>query len=292
MEFRCKNCTHVGVASEVRQKEGGVMLVCANCGHENVLDVAASEAGEAEEDPGADSSQNESSVDGASGSLDDEALARRLEQVSFDGETSSDRDEQLDFGDKAQVRQWLREDALESLIPEEGDGPRCRKCAHLLEPEFDNCPRCGLDRDEAEQFAPGQAPWETPPEGKEAEQEQAELLWEAFRETGASDDLDKFVRVVREEELLDFAIRKLRFYLADHREHEGALSALRDLAGSLQSKLIVARARAQHSADAFQEDVGRFKRRLIGFTVVFWAGVLLLFVTMFWDNCSGGPPQL
>lgn len=290
MEFRCKNCTHVGVASEVRQKDDGVTLVCANCGHENVLDVAASQADDADE--AAESDDNEAKIDGASGAFDDEALARRLEQASFEGEEANVAEDRLDFGDKAQVRQWLREDALEALIPEEGDGPRCRKCAHLLEPEFDNCPRCGLDRDEADQFAPGEAPWERPPEGKEAEQEQVELLWDAFRETGATEDLDKFVDVSREEGLLDFAIRKLRFYLAEHRDDEAALSALRDLAGSLQSKLIVARARAQHSADTFQDDVGRFKRRLIGFTVVFWAGVLILFVTMFWDTCSGGVPQL
>lgn len=268
MEIRCDKCGHVGPAAEVNASDDGVTLVCENCGRENRLDVDIHA-----------SDGDEPALDDASGAMTGRGGRAR-------------GDEPVDFADADRARRWLREDALEALVPEPGEGPRCRKCAHLLSPKSDHCPRCGLDAREAEQYAPGQAPWETAPEGKAEAQARAARLWEAFRDEPSDEDLDAFVEFSREEDLLDFAIRKLRFYLVDRPDDEAALERLRDLAGSLQSRLIVAQSRAQASADQFQEDVGRFKRRLIGFTLVFWGVVLLFFIVLFWDSCSGGPPQV
>ena len=191
-----------------------------------------------------------------------------------------------------EVRMWLRDDALKALIPEQGVGPRCRKCAHLLAAQAKNCSRCGLSREEADRFEPGMAPWERPPEGKEGEQEQAELLWASFAEDPDRQRLEKFVAFVRDEGLLDLGIRKLRFYLVEHPEDDQAVEHLRDLAESLQSRLIVAQAQARASADEFQQDVSRFKNRVVLIALVFWGGVFLLFLTFFWDNCASGMPNL
>lgn len=273
MEIRCDNCSHVGPAAEVRPGADGVVLVCENCEHENVLDVG----------PSADS--------GASASESPKPAATLAQKSVEEPAAPSDS-----FGNNDQVRLWLREDALKALIPESGVGPRCRKCAQLLPPHADNCKRCGLNRDEAERHAPGQAPWERAPQGKEAEQEQAELLWQSFAEDPSSQDpssqgLDKFVAFVREEGLLDLGIRKLRFYLVDHPDDQAAVEHLRVLAESLQSKLIVAQVQARASADEFQEDVSRFRNRLVMGVLVFWGGIFLLFLMFFWDNCSSGVPN-
>lgn len=260
MEIRCDNCSHVGPAAEVRPGADGVVLVCENCQHENVLDM-----GEARE----------------SGAAAPAVSAPAASRSTSTAPSESD-----------EVRMWLREDALQALIPEQGVGPRCRKCAQLLPAEADNCSRCGLNRREAERHEPGMAPWERPPAGKESEQEQAELLWGSFEEDPDTQRLEKFVAFVRDEGLLDLGIRKLRFYLVEHPEDGEAVERLRDLAESLQSRIIVAQAQARASADEFQQDVSRFKNRVVLIALLFWGGVFLLFLTFFWDNCASGMPNL
>jgi hypothetical protein len=269
VEIRCDNCSHVGPAAEVRPGAGGVVLVCENCEHENVLDVG-------------ETTKNAEASDASKAEIPQTAEldAPHKEPAGAGSFESND-----------QVRMWLREDALKALIPEPGVGPRCRKCAQLLSPHADNCTRCGLNRDEAERHAPGEAPWERAPQGKESEKEQAELLWESFAEDPSSQSLQKFVDFVRDEGLLDLGIRKLRFYLVDHPDDDEAVGHLRDLAESLQSKLIVAQVQARASADSFQEDVSRFRNRMLIGTLVFWGGIFLLFLMFFWDNCASGIPN-
>ncbi len=277
MEIRCDNCSHVGPAAEVRPGPAGVVLVCENCEHENILDVGDSGSSAEADDA---SSESVGAAGGGSAAL----------QSPTAGADSSPRSADS-FGDSNQVRMWLREDALQALIPEPGVGPRCRKCAQLLPATAENCKRCGLNRNEAERFAPGQAPWERPPEGKESEAEQAELLWESFEEDPTATALQKFVDFVRDEGLLDLGIRKLRFYLVDHPEAEQAIEHLRDLAESLQSRIIVAQVQARASADEFQDDVSRFRNRVVWGALVFWGGIFLLFLAFFWDNCGSSLPN-
>ncbi|MFP4599806.1 MAG: hypothetical protein ACOC9W_03025 [Persicimonas sp.] len=277
MEIRCDKCTHVGPAASVGPGPEGVVLVCENCGHENILDV-----GESDEPDGASDGSNEVV-----------APAGEASSANAFGESSASAfGDKTAFGDKEQVRQWLREDALEALIPQPGSGPRCRKCAWLVDPDADNCSRCGLSRREAERYEPGEAPWERPPEGKESEQEQAELLWESFADEPDPSTLEKFVHFVRDEGLLNLGVRRLRFYLIDHPEDERAVEHLRDLAESLQSRIIVAQVQAKADASEFQDEVSRFKQRVMVGLVVFWGGIFLLFLVLFWDNCSTGMPSL
>ncbi len=273
MEIRCDNCSHVGPAAEVRPGTDGVVLVCENCGHENLLDV-----GHAPREEVGAATEDQPPTDG---------------DVERDAGDKAARAKTPDtFGDKEQVRMWLREDALKALIPEPGPGPRCLKCAHLLEPEAENCSRCGLNRAEAIRFGPGEAPWERPPAGKESEYEQAELLWESFADDPSAQRLSKFVEFVRGEELLDLGIRRLRFYLIDEPDDDAAIDHLRELAESLQSRIIVATVQAKASASEFQEDVNRFKQRMMVVGLVILVALFLLFLAFFWDNCSSGMPQL
>jgi hypothetical protein len=290
VEIRCDNCSHVGPAAEVRPGQGSVVLVCENCGHENLLSVG--EVAGAEAAPTDAGVQGEVAGDqsGQEPPAEPDDRASSVAATATAGEKAPRSDA---FGNKEQVRVWLREDALEALIPESGDGVRCRKCARLLPADAENCARCGLNRREAERYAPGEAPWEQPPADKEAEHEQAMLLWDAFAD--APDDeasLDKFVDFVRDEGLLDTGVRKLRFYLVDHPDDTRAVDHLRDLAESLQSKLIVAQVQAKASANEFQEDVSRFKQRFIISALVFWGLVFLLFLALFWDACPGGMPSI
>ncbi len=282
MEIRCDKCTHVGPAASVKPGPAGVVLECENCGHENILDVGEADGAVGESDGSAELVS--SSADGASS-------GSPLGDKNAFGDKNVFGDEDA-FGDKEQVRQWLREDALEALIPQPGSGPRCRKCAWLVEPDAENCSRCGLSRREAERYDPGEAPWERPPDGKEAEQEQAELLWESFADEPDPSTLEKFVHFVRDEGLLNLGVRRLRFYLIDHPDDERAVEHLRDLAESLQSRLIVAQVQAKADASEFQDEVSRFKQRVMVGLVVFWGGIFLLFLVLFWDNCSTGMPSL
>lgn len=290
MEFRCDKCTHVGAAAEVRPSEDGVILVCENCGHENVL-----ETGPSKPEPSESAGREDVAEP-------DEDAADRGEDAVADSEPPAAEKSQTaapvkkpapgrGFSDNDEVRMWLREDALAALIPEPGPGPRCPKCAQRVPPDVENCSRCGLSQTEARKYDEGEAPWQKPPQGKEAEYEQALLLWESLEEDWDEQRLENFVDFVREEDLLDVGIRKVRFYLAEHPDDEVAIKYLRDMAESLQSRLIVAQVAAQASADEFQEDVSRFKTRMVWAALLFWGGIFLLFLAFFWDNCGNGMPQ-
>lgn len=240
MEIRCDNCGHVGPAASVVPGEHGVALICENCSHENLLDV-----------PGAVPKPTESPKP-------------KPRQRKPDPDTSAEG--------------WLTKGVLERLIPAPGDGLRCRKCAYLLEGEK-NCPRCGLNVDEGHRFPEGEAPWERPPEGLEAPFEQATLLWKSVEENPTDDNLSKFVAFSREEGLLEYGIRKLRFFLVDHPNHERATSHLEELAESFQAKMIVARARAEVGADNIVEATHRAKRYILIGVFILWGSILLMFLS-------------
>lgn len=252
MDFRCSNCEHVGPAVDVRQTPDGVVLVCENCEHPNVLDVAT--AVDAEDSP--------------TGSQVDFRPAAPTSAVGEDDSV------------------WLKQGALKRLVPEPGDGPRCRKCARLLRSHEQHCARCGLSVAEAESYPEGEAPWERPPAGKEAEQEQASLLWKALRDNPTDENLSKFVGFVREEELLEYGVRKLRLFLIDHPEDDAAVDFLRELASSFQARIVVAQAKAQIRADDFVQKTGRFKQILLWIVFVVWGVIFVVFLANVMDGCG------
>jgi hypothetical protein len=234
MEIRCSQCEHLGEAAEVRPVEEGVGLVCAGCGHLNLLSIgpAAAEAPEQREKP---------------------------------------------KKEPAGVQSLL----LARLIPPAGDGPRCRKCAHLVEADDAHCPRCGLSSVEGARLAAGEAPWEQPPPGKEGPFEQARLLWESALERGDASAISTFVDVVLEEGFVDFGIRRLQHFLVENQDHEEALLGLQRLARRLEATLTVAQTRATEEAKGFSEGLERFRARLLLVAVVVWFAILLLLYLVF-----------
>lgn len=252
MEIRCTQCEHLGAASEARPVDAGVGLVCAQCGHVNV--VATGE--EKEED--------EVGRDGDVGAGNNDGDGAGAERSTEDGDVS--------------------EASLEGLIPEPGDGQRCRKCAHLFKGDREHCPQCGLSVAEAQRYPKGEAPWEQGPPGKEEALQTARQLWEAATDDGQSETMEMFVDFVIDEELVDFGIRNVQHFLVDHRGDEEALRALRRLAKSLEVAVQVARSRAAAEADEFHDDVKRVRSGLLVAALVFWTVILLLFSWLFWDK--------
>ena len=228
MEIRCNECQHLGPAAEVLSGPEGVELVCANCGFHNKLAVSAPTSAPAP-DP---STPTPASPRPAS-------APQQAEQA------------------------WLKREAFLKLAPEPGDGPRCRKCAHLLAPEEDFCPRCGLARSQGERYAFGNAPWDQAPEGREAVFEQATLLARVLRDNPTAENLYKFGDFARDEDLLEYGVRQLRFFIVENPDFPGSLELLEDLASRFHSRIIVAQARAQVSADEFGQLAVRLKRSVI-----------------------------
>ena len=296
MEFRCEHCSHVGEPEKISPSGDGLSLTCANCGEVNSLDLGAasdSVAGQVpttSEGERSESSDDSNDEDVAPTEVAD-ATPRHLAEsggINLENLQVADEPKRRGFGSNEDVRTYLRTDAMEALVPETGPGPRCPKCAKRLQPNDENCARCGLNQTEAHAYDDGDAPWERPPKGKEAEHEQARLLWDSLEEDWSEERLSNFVEFVTESELLDLGIRRLRFHLIEYPDDQLAREYLRDLAESLQSRLIVAQVQAQASAEEFQDDVSRFKTRMVTAALVFWGGIFLLFLVLFWDNCSQG----
>lgn len=172
---------------------------------------------------------------------------------------------------------WLSGEALERLIPTPGPGPRCQKCATLLNLSEDSCRRCGLANDAAK-YALGEAPWEAPAPGKEAATAQALLLWGSVEDNPHDDNLRKFFDFALHEELLELGIRRLRFFLVDHPEHELAVSQLKTLAQSFQAKALVVRAQAEVRADNIVAKTVRARQVVLWLVLVVFGGVFLLFL--------------
>ncbi len=255
MEIRCSQCQHVGPAADVRPTAEGVVLVCENCGAENRLDVSRSD-----EDSGADGTPE-------------------TPPVPIDPGPAS-------ASQSAEAKEWMEQGALERLIPEPGTGPRCRKCAHLLGEGESYCPRCGLSVSEANRYPEGEAPWEKAPPDKEAEHEQATLLWRSLQDHPTDENLSKFAEFARDEELLEYGVRKLRRFLIEHPDNERAIEYLRELASSFQARVIVAQAQAQIRADDFVQKTGQFKQILLWVVFVVWGGIFFAFLLNVMDGCT------
>ncbi|MFU8805890.1 MAG: hypothetical protein ACNA8W_18905 [Bradymonadaceae bacterium] len=267
MEIRCDDCGHLGPAAEIRPMTDAVGLVCGECGHVNTLDLGAKGAGpknNAPETPDIDVTAR---------------LAARL--IARAGTTKA---RVKSVGEKDMV-DWVREHAVERLIPPQGDGLRCRKCANIYSADQSHCTRCGLSIDEAERHPPGEAPWERPPSGKEALFDQANLLWDSASQDWSALTVDKFVEFVRESDLIDMGIRKLQFRLVDEPEEPLALAALASLAQGLEARIIIARSQAQASAEQFQDDVVALRKKFLFIGLGAWTVILLSFSFLFWDKC-------
>ncbi|MEM1349518.1 MAG: hypothetical protein AAGI01_13225 [Myxococcota bacterium] len=183
------------------------------------------------------------------------------------------------------ARPKIDEKLLQRMIPEAGDGVRCPKCAHLVAGER-YCARCGLDVREGFSYAPGMAPWERPPLGKEGVWEQALLLWDVAAEREDPEALEEFVGLVRECGIQDLGIRKLRFHLTRFPDDAFAVEQLGVLAADVQARVAVAEASASASAQQFTQEVGRVRAVLTVLTLVFWGAMVVFFLGNFLSQCN------
>ena len=263
MKFECSHCGHLGEAEEVRPSGGGVEVVCAECGEASGLEVGSGDSDETEASEAGDESDASDLSEAPDSRQSADLLSgeeRTTEIAGFEVPAEPDVDPSS-FGSADMTLSNDR--AMENLRPQSGAGIRCPKCAKLLRADAQNCVQCGLDIDEARRYDDGEAPWEQPRPGMEEQHEQATLLWEAFEEDQTDEKLRRFVDFVDEERLYEMGIRKLRFYLVDHPDHDVALEGLRECAVGVQGQIHSARAQAEAKADELNSNIKVFKRRLI-----------------------------
>ena len=282
MEIRCEKCGHLGPAAEVKPVEGGVGLICGQCGHPNV--IAMGSVGPTPEAATAKTSELEERSHGQAPMPIRTKPSPGLEQDVAVAETWTGR--ALEGSRKVQnkEKEALSALMLERLLPEPGEGLRCPKCVALIAGDDEHCARCGLSLAEGLRYQRGEQPWEKPPVGREALWEQAWLLWESVEERGSSQKLEDFVAFVLDEGLIDFGIRRLQHYLVDHRDDPVARRGLASLSRQMEKTLQVARTQAEAGAESFTGEVKRFRTWLMLGTLLFWVVILLLLSVTFWDR--------
>lgn len=271
MEIRCEACKEVGPAAEVRAGAEGMELVCASCGHANLLKV-----GSAAEPPAEDAQSRDGDASPAPGPIARAAAERASTTASAPTSSAS-------AAPGASLSEGVVEAAMARLIPVPGAGPRCPKCAHLVD-GADHCERCGLSQAEAHRFGPGQAPWEAAPSGKEDTFLRLNAAW-ARAEDGDAQAMQRFAELAVEEGLVEAGIRRVRFYLVEHPDDARALEALRRLATALQARVTIAASQAAASAESFGKDVRRLRGLLMTVTLALCSLILLLLSAVFWDKC-------
>lgn len=173
------------------------------------------------------------------------------------------------------------DETFDRFLPSRADGERCPKCAHVAAQPDQYCARCGLNLETAHNYAPGEAPWERPPPGRESEWEQGRLLWQAFESSGDADSFSRFSDFIRENELHDMAARLLRFYLIDHPDDQNALTLLREIAGSVHTRMMVAQAQALANTAEFSDVTQRARNVLLWTAFLFWLVILMVIVTRY-----------
>ncbi|RAL25187.1 hypothetical protein DL240_02970 [Lujinxingia litoralis] len=274
MEIRCEACREVGPAAEVRPGARGLELVCAGCGHANLLEVGS---------PGAEGLDDAQQRDGQASGRAPGPVARASGRAVASSPRAASELADARPGYLPLARAVLLDEAMARLVPEPGPGKRCPKCAHLTGDD-EHCRRCGLSLVEAARFAPGQAPWE------QVSEERAEVflrfnaLWDRA-EAGDAEALEVFSRLAADEGMVEEGIRRLRRFLVAHPEHPGALDALRHLALALQARVTIAASQAAASAESFGNDVEKVRGVLMGITLAMCAVILLLLSAVFWDKC-------
>lgn len=247
MEFRCSQCGHLGSPGEVRSTDEGTVVVCTECGHGESLE-------------GSSTPEKETPV-----ARDDVQEALRTVRAGGDDASRASSSSRIDW-----------EATHEHLVPDTESGPRCPKCIARVEPEVDHCPHCGLglrDRDLLD------------PDGSDAivtdtlqpfVREEADERWETVLREDSAEAFESYVEWMTDHGGDDEAIRRVRYYLVAHPDHQPALDALESLTESVRSRLAAARAKAESESESFQSDVSRFRRYVVGGLAVFWTLALAL----------------
>ena len=254
MEVRCSQCGHPGEPAELRAVDAGTEVVCAECGHGALLEASSDGDGS---DPPADDVAD----------VDHEEVEEALQTVrSGGGETTA--------GTSTGRLDW--DATYEHLVPDAESGPRCPKCIGRVEADRNHCPQCGLglsNRDLVDEER-----WDAIVEQSVQEfvRVEADERWRTTLDEQDSESFEAYVEWMTRHGADDEAIRRVRLFLVQHPEHQPALDALDTLTESVRSRLAAARAKAESESEAFQSDVSRFRRYVVGGLAVFWSLALVL----------------
>jgi len=196
VQIVCESCGATGAAASVEVVDGAVQLVCASCGHANVAGGAPSQpapdpAGAASAEP--DPPVLDVGLAMAAAAPSAPADAGPADAHAPDASTAAEAPEPADVADLPPVK--------------------CPKCAHRQYDEH-ACHRCGLV------FAMVDAsdrPWERLEPHQEARAPEARTLWSAVEATPGDASVHvAFVDYCRQNDLLGFAARQYRHWMADH----------------------------------------------------------------------------
>ncbi len=179
-------------------------------------------------------------------------------------------------GDEAPVQLEAREDQFQNLLPKKAEGPRCPKCLTPIDGEVeDNCRICGLDLSTDYSHLP-YPPWESSPKGKEAEYEQALLLWSALEENPNETGFEKFVKFTNTLNFHDLQIRKLRHFLVHSPDNQHALKYLKKQSDQIQTRLIVAQTQSQGRTQELGSRLQHLRQKiLIGVAIALFVLILV-----------------
>jgi hypothetical protein len=177
----------------------------------------------------------------------------------------------------------------QGLKVEVGEGPvRCPKCG-FRQKTPQSCARCGLD---LRKPLPKLPPWEVIPEGKEPAAQELERRWAAlvagdFLSAQARDALIAFAT---QEQLLDRAARRFRFYAQDHAGTpvgDAAAASLAKIVERMHAAFVVAGQGAERGD--YEAGVKRFKAGLYAIVAVMCIIVIALAVLLFGGKADDRP---
>jgi len=251
VEFRCSQCDHLGEAEEIRATDRGTEVVCAECGHGELLEASSS-----------DETPDQSGENSGGETVDRDEIERALRSVRS-GRTDGDPDS------RSNPLDW--DATYEHLVPDSEPGPRCPKCIERVEPDDHHCPDCGLGLSDRELLEPGESSAIVTESLQDFVREEADERWSAVTRKADPETFGAYVEWMTRYGGDEEAIRRIRYFLVKHPEDEAALEALDTLTQSLRSRLAAARAKAESESESFQSDVSQFRRYVVSGLAIFWS---------------------
>lgn len=288
MKFECEACGHLGAAASVTPSARGVVLVCAQCAHENLLGAGGASTAPAPADLSA-SSQAPGPAPGASSSP---ALTEGVKSKGR-ADSAPPMSEARAAVLASTVLRGHQAAAQPSVMPkgpnpsrvrvEVGEGDvRCPKCG-FRQHTLGACRQCGLD---IRRLGTSVERFERVPPQKRSAARSLDARWEALIEGGGileSSACESFINLASAAGLLDRAARRIRFYAQDHDgtpEGDAAVVALGRLVDRMHAEFITSQG-GVNAKDRYTEKVRQIRSALYVLTAVFCLVIVVLALMMF-----------
>lgn len=288
MKFECEACGHLGAAASVTPSARGVVLVCAQCAHENLLGGASPAPAVVEPSassqapspgPAPATSSSPALTEGvkskgraASASPMSEAQAAALASTMLRGHQAPAQPSMMPKGpNPSRVR------------VEVGEGDvRCPKCG-FRQDTLDACRQCGVD---IRRLGTSVERFERVPPQKRSAARSLDARWEALIEGGGileTSACESFINLASAAGLLDRAARRFRFYAQDHDgtpEGDAAVVALGRLVDRMHAEFITSQG-GVNAKDRYTEKVRQLRTALYVLTAAFCLVIVVLALMMF-----------